>query len=165
MPCKASLGPAALCLQGVLAEVSTVKADGIAAAAMKAAETAVMEEMQAAAVVTVGGHSARVRANVCVCLCVCPMLPALCACSVCVCVWPMLPALCGCMWVRTGGPDCVYMWLAVWLASTIPTWMGVYTYMCVSSWCMDIAFTMHKPNWVTRCFSLSMHYVCACHGA
>ncbi len=41
--------------QAVLAETSTVKADSIAAAAMKAAETAVMEEMQAAAVVKVGG--------------------------------------------------------------------------------------------------------------
>eukprot|EP00967_Tisochrysis_lutea_P130941 scaffold227105_cov16-Tisochrysis_lutea.AAC.1 len=37
----------------VVAETSTIKADSIAAAAMKAAETAVMEEMQAAAVVKV----------------------------------------------------------------------------------------------------------------
>ncbi|KAF5830173.1 Sodium/hydrogen exchanger family-domain-containing protein [Dunaliella salina] len=38
-------------IQAVVAETSTIKADSIAAAAMKAAETAVMEEMQAAAVV------------------------------------------------------------------------------------------------------------------
>jgi len=37
--------------KAVVAETSTIKADSIAAAAMKAAETAVMEEMQAAAVV------------------------------------------------------------------------------------------------------------------
>jgi len=41
------------CVQAVIAETSTVKADSVAAAAMKAAETAVMEEMQAAAVVKV----------------------------------------------------------------------------------------------------------------
>ncbi len=42
-----------MCVQAVSAETSAVKADGVAAAAMKAAETAVMEEMQATAVVKV----------------------------------------------------------------------------------------------------------------